>query len=166
MAQANSNPDAILQQQFGNIGLNAGVIIEIRRERRVELAFENTRYDDVMRWHAGKLLAKSPEGMYFPGLGKYDLTGDGIPDIILIDQSQTIPDESQKGKNSLGVTLIYYRTGTVGSDATVYLQNVNTGSNIVTEAAVRNFQEPKYYYRPIPQQQVILNPNLKQIFGW
>jgi len=166
MAQANANPDATLQQQFGNIGSNAGVIIEIRRERRVELAFENTRYDDVMRWHAGKLLAKSPEGIYFAGLGKYDLTGDGIPDIILIDQSQTIPDESQKEKNSLGVTLIYYRTGTVGSDATVYLQNVNTGSNIVTEAAVRNFQEPKYYYRPIPQQQVLLNSNLKQVFGW
>lgn len=166
MAQANANPDATLQQQFGNIGSNAGVIIEIRRERRVELAFENTRYDDVMRWHAGKLLAKSPEGIYFAGLGKYDLTGDGVPDIILIDQSQTIPDESQKEKNSLGVTLIYYRTGTVGSDATVYLQNVNTGSNIVTEAAVRNFQEPKYYYRPIPQQQVLLNPNLKQVFGW
>ncbi|MBV8388986.1 MAG: RagB/SusD family nutrient uptake outer membrane protein [Mucilaginibacter sp.] len=166
MAQANANPDALLQQQYGNIGSNAGVIIEIRRERRVEFAFENTRYDDVMRWHAGKLLANSPVGMYFPGLGKYDLTGDGIPDIILIDQSQTIPDESQKEKNSLGVTLIYYRTGPVNSDATVYLQNNNTGSDIVTEAVTRNFQEPKDYYRPIPQQQVILNPNLKQVFGW
>ncbi len=166
MAQANASPDAILQQKFGNIGSNAGVIIEIRRERRVEFAFENLRFDDVMRWHAGKLLAQSPTGIYFPGLGKYDLTGDGIPDIILIDESQTIPPADQKEKNSLGVPLIYYRTGTVGSDATVYLQNVNTGSAIVTESIVRDFQEPKYYYRPIPQQQVLLNPNLKQIFGW
>nr|WP_196936893.1 RagB/SusD family nutrient uptake outer membrane protein [Sphingobacterium hungaricum] len=29
---------------------------EIRRERRVELAFENTRWDDLVRWKAGKLL--------------------------------------------------------------------------------------------------------------
>ncbi|SDP53812.1 Starch-binding associating with outer membrane [Mucilaginibacter sp. OK268] len=166
IAQANSSPDVLLQQQFSNIGSNAGVIIEIRRERRVEFAFENTRYDDLMRWKAGKLLAKSPEGMYFAGLGKYDLTGDGIEDIILIDRSLTIPAEEKKEKNSLGVKLNYYRTGTIGSDATVYLKNVNTGSFIVTESAVRDFQEPKYYYRPIPQQQVILNPNLKQIFGW
>jgi hypothetical protein len=142
------------------------VILEIRRERRVEFAFENTRYDDLMRWKAGKLLAKSPEGMYFAGLGKYDLTGDGVEDIILIDASSTIPAEDQKEKNSLGVPLIYYRTGTIGSDATVYLKNVNTGSFIVTESVTRDFQEPKYYYRPIPQQQVILNQALKQIFGW
>jgi hypothetical protein len=166
IAQANATPDVLLQQQFGNIGSNVGVILEIRRERRVEFAFENARYDDLMRWKAGKLLTKSPEGMYFAGLGKYDLTGDGIEDIILIDKSLTIPAEEKKEKNSLGVKLIYYRTGTIGSDATVYLKNVNTGSFIVTESAVRDFQEPKYYYRPIPQQQVILNPNLKQIFGW
>lgn len=166
IAQANASPDVLLQQQFGNIGSNVGVILEIRRERRVEFAFENVRYDDLMRWKAGKLLTKSPEGMYFAGLGKYDLTGDGIEDIVLIDKSLTIPAEEKKEKNSLGVKLIYYRTGTIGSDATVYLKNVNTGSFIVTESAVRDFQEPKYYYRPIPQQQVILNPNLKQIFGW
>jgi hypothetical protein len=166
MAQANSSPDALLQQQFANIGSNVGVILEIRRERRVEFAFENTRYDDLMRWKAGKLLAKSPEGMYFAGLGKYDLTGDGIEDVILIDRSLTIPAEDKKEKNSLGITLNYFRTGVIGSDATVYLKNVNTGSFIVTEAATRDFQEPKYYYRPIPQQQAILNPNLKQIFGW
>jgi len=166
MAQANASPDPLLQQQYGNITSNAGVILEIRRERRVEFAFENTRYDDLMRWKAGKLLTKSPEGMYFAGLGKYDLTGDGVEDIILIDQSLTIPAEEHKEKNSLGVKLVYYRTGTIGSDATVYLKNVNTGSLIVTESVTRNFEEPKYYYRPIPQQQVLLNPNLKQIFGW
>lgn len=166
LTQANASPDPILQQQFDNVASNVGVILEIRRERRVEFAFENTRYDDLMRWKSGKLLTKSPEGMYFAGLGKYDLTGDGVDDIILIDRSLTIPGEDQKEKNSLGVKLIYYRTGLIGTDATVYLKNGNTGGAIVTEAVTRNFQEPKYYYRPIPQQQVVLNPNLKQIFGW
>ncbi|WP_316793963.1 RagB/SusD family nutrient uptake outer membrane protein [Pedobacter frigoris] len=166
LALANANPDPVLQQQFDNIESNKGVIIEIRRERRVEFAFENSRYDDLMRWKAGKLLTKSPEGMYFAGLGKYDITGDGIEDIILIDRSLTIPSEAQKEKNSLGVTLVYYRTGTIGSDATVFLKNGTAGGAIVTESVTRKFEEPKYYYRPIPQQQTVLNPALKQIFGW
>ncbi|AOM76124.1 RagB/SusD family nutrient uptake outer membrane protein [Pedobacter steynii] len=166
MGIANANPDPLMKQQFGNVSSNIGVILEIRRERRIEFAFENSRYDDLMRWKAGKLLTKSPEGMYFQGLGKYDLTGDGVADIILIDRSMTIPAEEQKEINSLGVKLIYYRTGTIGSDATVYLKNGTNGGLIVTESVTRNFEEPKYYYRPIPQQQVLLNENLKQIFGW
>lgn len=166
LAQANANPDPVMALQYPNIASNKGVILEIRRERRVEFAFENTRYDDLMRWKAGQLLAKSPEGMYFAGLGKYDLTGDGIEDVILIDRSQTIPGESQKEVNALGVKLIYYRTGTIGSDATVFLKNGTSGGAIVTESVTRNFVEPKYYYRPIPNQDVVLNPNLKQIFGW
>lgn len=166
LATANVNPDPALQLQYPNVTANAGVILEIRRERRVEYAFENMRFDDLMRWKVGKLLTKSPEGMYFAGLGKYDLTGDGVEDIILIDRTATIPGEDQKEKNSLGVKLIYYRAGLIGTDATVYLKNGNTGGNIVTENVVRIFEEPKFYYRPIPQQQVILNPKLKQIFGW
>ncbi|WP_412465591.1 RagB/SusD family nutrient uptake outer membrane protein [Pedobacter sp. KLB.chiD] len=166
LAAANANPDPVLQLQYPNVAANAGVILEIRRERRVEYAFENMRFDDLMRWKVGKLLTKSPEGMYFAGLGKYDLTGDGVDDIILIDRTATIPGEDQKEKNSLGVKLIYYRAGLIGTDATVYLKNGNNGGNIVTENVTRNFEEPKFYYRPIPQQQVILNPKLKQIFGW
>ncbi len=166
ISEANSSPDRLMQQQFANVTANIGIILEIRRERRIEFAFENFRYDDIMRWKAGKLLTKSPEGIYFAGLGKYDLTGDGVEDIILIDRTSTIPAEDKKEKNSLGIKLVYYRTGLIGSDATVYLKDVNNGSNMVTESVVRNFEEPKYYYRPIPQQQVVLNPNLKQIFGW
>ncbi|QIL41697.1 RagB/SusD family nutrient uptake outer membrane protein [Pedobacter sp. HDW13] len=166
LGSANANPDAMLQQQYPNVVANAGVIFEIRRERRVEFAFENLRYDDLMRWKAGKLLTKGPEGMYFAGLGKYDLTGDGVDDIILIDRTATVPAEEQKEKNSLGVKLVYYRAGTIGTDATVYLKAGNSGGNIVTESVIRNFEEPKFYYRPIPQQQVTLNPKLKQIFGW
>lgn len=166
MAKANANPDPLMQQQFTNVTSNVGVTLEIRRERRVELVFENSRFDDVMRWKAGKLLAKSPEGMYFPGLGKYDMTGDGVEDIVLIDRTATIPAEAQKEKNSLGVVLIYYRTGTVGSDATVYLKNGTNGGLMQTESVTRTFEEPKYYYRPIPQKEIVLNNNLKQIFGW
>jgi len=38
---------------------------EIRRERRIEMAFENTRWDDLIRWKALKLLSMPVEGMKF-----------------------------------------------------------------------------------------------------
>lgn len=41
------------------------LIDEIRRERRVEFALEAMRYDDLMRWKAGKLLEKTVRGMKF-----------------------------------------------------------------------------------------------------
>ena len=54
LADANSNPDAILETpEYGypNVdkGANKGVILEIRRERTIELAFEGLRYNDLMR---------------------------------------------------------------------------------------------------------------------
>ncbi|PSL44817.1 putative outer membrane starch-binding protein [Chitinophaga niastensis] len=164
---SNTNPDLVQAAKYPDvIGAMKGVILEIRRERRVEFAMEGYRYDDLMRWHAGKLLEKTPEGMYFPGLGKYDLTGDGIEDIILIDKDQDIPTEDQKVKNSLGVTLLYYKAGNYGENVTVYLKNGTAGGTMVTETTKRQFIEPKFYYRPIPYTQVVLNPNLKQIFDW
>ncbi|HYH55226.1 MAG TPA: RagB/SusD family nutrient uptake outer membrane protein [Anseongella sp.] len=167
MAVANADPDPFLEARYPNLGgTNKGVILEIRRERRVEFALEGYRYDDLMRWHAGKLLEKIPEGMYFPGLGKYDLTGDGIEDIILISKDSDIPSEEQKETNSLGDVLTYYKAGTVNDNVTVYLKNGSSGGTMVTETAARQFIEPKYYYRPIPRQQVLLNPQLEQIFGW
>ncbi|MCF0063814.1 RagB/SusD family nutrient uptake outer membrane protein [Dyadobacter chenwenxiniae] len=167
LAAANAKPDPVLVGKYPNVAAaNRGVLLEIRRERRVEFAFENLRFNDLMRWHAGALLTKIPEGMYFKGPGKYDLTGDGIDDIILINKNTAIPAEASKEKNSLGVVLIYYKTGAIGEDVTVYLKNGLSGGTMVTETAVRKFEEPKYYYRPIPQTQMLLNPELKQVFGW
>lgn len=167
LVKANGTPDPFMAEKYPNLtGANRGVLLEIRRERRVEFAFENSRYDDLMRWKAGQLLTRIPEGMFFPGLGKYDLTGDGVADIILIDKASSIPAEEGKEKNSLGVTLIYYKAGGITDDVTVYLRNGVNGGMMVTETAPRKFEDPKYYYRPVPQQQMVLNPNLRQVFGW
>lgn len=167
LTEANANPDPFLVAKHPNVtGPNLGVIMEIRRERRVEFAFEEFRFDDLVRWEAGHLFTIIPEGMYFPGLGKYDLTGDGIEDIILIDKNSSIPAEAAKEKNSLGITLVYYKAGSIGEDVTVYLRNGLAGGTLVTETTPRKFENPKHYYRPIPNSQVLLNPNLKQVFGW
>lgn len=167
LAAVNATPDPILAAKYPEVsGGAAGAILAIRRERRVELAFEGRRFDDLMRWHAGDLLEMVPKGIYFPGLGRYDLTGDGVDDIFLISLDETVPEGDAREKNSLGIALIYYRVGPFGSEATVYLENGTDGGATVTEVADRNFMEPMHYYRPIPFDEVILNPNLSQPFGW
>lgn len=140
-------------------------LLEIRRERRIELALEGYRYDDLMRWKTGTLIEKEPVGLYFPGLGKFDLTGDGVEDIKLISNSESIPAADAKEKNSLGITLVYYRVGAFGSDASFYLEN-GTSGYIIAVRERGTFVDPKYYYRPVPAPDVALNPNLTQIFGW
>lgn len=156
--------DPELQKAFPGI---SSTLLEIRRERRVELALEGFRYDDLMRWKAGKLLEKEPEGLYFPSLGKFDLTGDGIEDIFLIPSSQDIPAEADKEVNSLGKKLVYYKTGTIDdSQASVYLTEGTKGT-ILTIKDMGIFQEPKFYYRPVPKHETDLNPALApQLFGW
>ncbi|MFD2036603.1 RagB/SusD family nutrient uptake outer membrane protein [Belliella marina] len=59
--------DPSLEQKYAQyIGyVPAPVLREIRRERRVELAFENTRWDDLVRWKAGKFLEIPVEGFKF-----------------------------------------------------------------------------------------------------
>jgi len=167
MTDANMSPDPFLVQKYPSLGgSNLGVLLEVRRERRIELAVEGYRYDDMMRWKAGKLFENIPQGMYFAGLGKYDLTGDGIEDVILVSKNTSIPVGDEKEKNSLGELLIYYKAGTIDENVDVFLENGENGGMMVTETKARTFEEPKYYYRPIPIQQMTLNPNLKQIFGW
>lgn len=160
----NPPPDPLQNVRYPDANAaQKAVLLEIRRERRVELALEGYRLDDLMRWNAGKLLEKEQEGIYFSGLGRHDLTGDGVPDLMLLNSGESIP--AVKEKNSLGKDLIYYRAGSIGQDAGVFLKNGNSGT-VQTIANNGTFQEPKYYYRPVPQNQVLLNSNLKQIFGW
>ena len=110
-------------------------------------------------------MEKEPVGFYFPGLGKYDFTGDGIDDIVLLGAGETIPNPDDREVNSLGVKLIYYRAGLVGEDADVYLTD-GTSGNVVATPERGSFQEPKHYYRPIPKSELALNPSLNQVFGW
>ncbi len=51
-----------LDPKYANEGISA-LLVEIRRERRVELAFEGFRYDDIVRWKKGEYLTKRVLGM-------------------------------------------------------------------------------------------------------
>lgn len=158
----NVSVDPVQSSKYPNV--TSPILLEIRRERRVEMALEGRRLDDLNRWAAGKLMEKEPKGMYFSRLGKHDLTGDGIEDIVLLVESDAIP--IPKETNNLGVELVYYKVGNVGNiSVNVYLSN-GTSGNIVANPERGVFTEPKDYYRPIPASEIILNPNLEQVFGW
>ncbi len=144
--------DPVLAATYPNVsGSIQNVLLEIRRERRVELACEGFRYDDLMRWKSGPLLAQPFLGMYFPGLGTYDLDGDGQPDVALVTAKPANP-----------VTNVSYFV--LGKD--IYLSNGNSGNVVVNPTLVKTFSDPKNYYFPIPATELLLNKNLTQNPGW
>lgn len=168
MSNANSSPDPVLGNQYKVSGANRGVILEIRRERRVEMACEGQRLNDVNRWAAGSLIREATAGMYVAALGAIDMTGDGKPDIAILpnpNDSSALMSLPQDVRWKL--TARFYLTDKNGSQNNFYLENGTNGHiRFTADKAGRKFIEPQYYYRPIPKQQLVLNKNLMQIMGW
>ena len=102
LAAANANPDPYMTSDeygFSNVsGANQGVILEIRRERAVELMQEGFRWDDLVRWAAGPCIDQSIEGMYFAGAGQFDFNGDGAVDVILYNAGEAKPEVLVRGR--------------------------------------------------------------------
>ena len=106
MAVSNTSPDAYLASQYINItGPNKGVILEIQRERRIELVMEGLRYNDLMRWKEGHLLTDQFKGAYFPGAGSYDLDGDRKTDLVIYTGDQPNVPNAQFLKLGTDVSL-------------------------------------------------------------
>lgn len=160
MAAANASPDPAQMARYPLTGgNNQGVLLEIRRERRVEMACEGQRWNDLLRWKAGPALAQPSQGIYVAALGGIDVTGDGVPDIAIWQNAQSAQPVPGLPANAP----VYYLDG-----SSYYLSN-GTSGNIMFSKDVsqpRNFIDPKYYYFPIPLQQTVLNTNLKQPSGW
>lgn len=153
VAASNSNPDPYLADEYKNVsGSNAGVILEIRRERRIELVMESFRWDDIIRWKEGQLLTRQFKGMYFPGVGQYDLDEDGKVDVVIYEGTKpSVPSGVQALK--------------LGGE--ILLENGAGGGNIVVNPHINKvFNENKDYLYPLPIQELQLNPNLTQNTGW
>jgi hypothetical protein len=69
--------DVEMDPRYANDGVSA-LIVEIRRERRVELFMEGFRYDDLRRWKQGKKLENKDYGMRWDAAnsGRFDPDGD------------------------------------------------------------------------------------------
>lgn len=152
LAAANTSPDPYLLSYYPNVsGVNQGVILEIRRERRLELFNEGLRWDDLMRWKAGKKLEKPMLGIYFPGLGSYDFNNDGKTDVYL--------HNGNAAGAPTGTTSII----NVNQKA---LTNGTSGNFSPLKATQVKFNEERDYLYPIPSEEITLNPKLDQNDKW
>jgi len=62
--------------------ISDAVILEIRRERGIELVLEGLRFYDLVRWKKGELLKMTRDGFYVPALNTpLDLNEDGMLDV-------------------------------------------------------------------------------------
>lgn len=149
MAAANANPDPYLADMYQNVtGTNKGVILEIRRERRIELVMENNfRWEDLMRWKEGHLLERPFLGMYFPGAGLYDLNRDGRNDVEIYDGARP---------PATGPYQI----------ASSELTNSNGGYIFTNRNIIKTFREDRDYVWPLPIEDLELNSNLEQNPNW
>ncbi len=153
LAEANLNPDKYLEENFypGVSGSYKGVILEIRRERAIELVQEGFRWNDMCRWKAGSTFTRTYKGMYFPGTGTFDLDGDNIDDLCIYTG-----DKPEKGD-------IQYKK--LGTD--IFLENGEQGGcMLINSHWVKTWDEERDYLYPIPIQERLLNPNLTQNNGW
>ena len=130
------------------------VILEIRRERTIELALEQPdRSWDMFRWKEAKqcLQVVQPwHGVYIPGLGKYDTSGDGVADVEFIQEG----------------TAVKLKVGSSVSEVTL---SAGTSGYIVAYSATSygtDWDDNRDYLWPIPASQRELNPNLKQNPGY
>jgi len=153
LATANANPDPYLSGQYTQVsGDNKGVILEIRRERRIELVMESFRWNDLMRWKEGHLLTEQYKGMYFPGPGSYDLDQNGKIDVVIYTDTKP---PAQNG-------VVYLK---LGSD--VDLEHDQTGGNIVVNRKIaKHWDDQRDYLFPIPQQEILLNSRITQNPHW
>jgi len=159
LAQANASPDPYLEDMYPNVSntANKGVILEIRRERRIELFNEGQRWDDLMRWKEGKKVTKPMVGVYFSGVGGHDFTGDGNADVFLHTGSTT-------GAPSTVTSMININQRTLRNPITG--QQKATSGNLDPFPQGGVFDEERDYFFPIPSEDLKLNENLKQNPGW
>jgi hypothetical protein len=137
---------------------NLALILEVRRERGVELAQEGDfRWDDLMRWKEGKMIEQDMHGLYFPGEGEYDLDQNGTIDMSLYTTTKPKYD-SKNPKYADAVVL------KIGSE--ILLSEGTHGYVDPQQKTQHVFDEARDYYYPIPSDERSLNKNLAQNPGW
>ena len=157
LTKADASPDPYLLECYPNVTKSAhtGVILEIRRERTVELVMEPPyRSWDLFRWNECKQALNHYRpyyGCYIAGAGTYDMDNDGTPDLeFYIDEAtSSCPTKLQIGKE-------------------VILSEETKGYIVGYPGVVhgRNWDDARDYLWPIPAAQRTLNPALTQNPGW
>ena len=172
MDAANANPDpylCALESGYQNVtGPNKGVILEIRRERTIELLLEGFRYYDIIRWKEGKVFEQPYKGMYFPGLTQG--SGDNRYDVFDMNDG-TVGDKEKVDiciytgkKPSVKNIRKFYKLGdefvlTDGDKGNIICHDI--------EKEPRQWNEDRDYFFPIPTtERSLTNGALTQNPGW
>ena len=160
LSQSNANPDPFLKNKawggYQNVatGGNEGVILEIRRERMVELAQEGHRYYDIIRWKEGKIFEQPLYGIYIDkpvdGHVVYDFDGDGNNDLCVYQENKP---------NKVKATVFYK----AGKDV---ILSEGTYGYIHMHKGMGKWDEGRDYLYPIPSVERSLNSKLTQNPGW
>ena len=160
MGAANATPDPFLTDAaYGGYqssvlmgDANKGVILEIRRERAIELAQEGHRYYDLMRWKEGQVFTAPFYGMYFPGTGAYDVDGNGTLDLEIVPEGGSASSKAATQKK-------------LGDE--IYLSDGESGLIWLHKNIIRKWDENKDYLYPIPTDERNLTGGaLTQNPGW
>lgn len=133
-------------------GISDPVILEVRRERGIELALEGFRFYDLIRWKRGELFEMEWRGIYVPEANKLiDLDEDGKPDVYFFT---TTPASQISGVTYINVGVAAQKLTNGTSGEITWLTNIP-----------RKFEDKKYFY-PIPETHLLTNPKLGQNPGW
>ena len=133
-----------MDPKYASDGISS-LLVEIRRERRIELSFEMFRYQDLMRWAKGEKLAERVLGMRFEDSDFQDPRYDGL----------VFKEGQEGGKNFVRVFK--------AADGKQYV-DAYAGTNFAVER--RKFDPKKDYLRPIPKSAITKNTNISQNPGW
>lgn len=147
--------DAYLMNYYKN-KFTDPVLLEVMRERAIELVFEGLRPDDLKRWHIGELFQDAPmNGMYVPALGEYDLNDDGIMDVVFYQGTKPSPSNP---------AIAFVDVSPSSAVGRIQLSN-GTSGEIIWNPGAREWLDKKYLY-PIPETDRTMNPALGQNPGW
>ena len=144
------------------------VILEIRRERAVELMLEGFRFDDLRRWKRGELFKNSWTGMYISGINQpLDVDHDGTHDVIYYTSEAGLEAAEALSNNpnaykvpvSADPTSQNIQIRPAGNDTGYYLSWYMHNDHLKVWG-------PKQYLYPIPISAQNMNPNLGQNPGW
>ncbi|MDJ1506360.1 RagB/SusD family nutrient uptake outer membrane protein [Xanthocytophaga agilis] len=160
IANANTLPTVVDPYMQTNYfpAITDPVLMEIRRERGIELALEGFRFYDIVRWKRGELMEQTWNGFYVPALNQpMDLNEDGILDVCFYKE--------KPATQIAGVTYVNVAE-TISNGPNPQRLSHDTYGELTWLANVPRKWETKHYLYPIPENDRLLNPALSQNPGW
>lgn len=130
-------------------------ILEIRRERAIELFDEDMRHTDLIRWRNGQAYNHKFLGFYIANAeGQHDLDKNGTIDVWFYTGDAPKAEEIPTGCVIRKI------------DEQAYFTNKTSGNIIANPIVDGKWNDEKDYYYPIPINERSLNPNLTQNKNW